>query len=269
MGALRISELAKLSGISASALRFYEDCGLLSAERTPSGYRVYDDETTERLAFISFAKSIGLTLREIRDLLPAWQSRECASMRARLAPLVNRQIADAERRRAELSDLDARLTRARDGLRSPAPDGPCTSECGCTAASGHPQPAIACTLTHDDLVERSTEWRAVLEQARYRSAIESRPTGVAFEIGFDNQTALVSSLAYLIAAEQQCCRFYTFVLHLSDDQVVLEVRAPQDATPLVNALFGGFPSPEPVSGCDRSASPTARRGESSRSRGTT
>jgi DNA-binding transcriptional MerR regulator len=65
----RISELARRTGVSASTLRFYEQAGLLSAARTASGYRVYDEQAVRRLEFVGAAKLLGLPLEEIRDLL--------------------------------------------------------------------------------------------------------------------------------------------------------------------------------------------------------
>ncbi|MFC0451304.1 MerR family transcriptional regulator [Rhodococcus jostii] len=65
MGTYRISQLADISEVPATTLRFYETAGLLSAERTASGYRVYGDGAVERLAFISSATHLGLPLEEI------------------------------------------------------------------------------------------------------------------------------------------------------------------------------------------------------------
>ncbi|MFM9700927.1 MerR family transcriptional regulator [Streptomyces europaeiscabiei] len=67
MASDRISQLAERSGVPATTLRFYEDAGLLPADRTPSGYRVYGEDAVERLAFISSAKLLGLALNEIRE----------------------------------------------------------------------------------------------------------------------------------------------------------------------------------------------------------
>jgi DNA-binding transcriptional MerR regulator len=47
---MRISQLAERSGVPATTLRFYENAGLISAERTPSGYRSFGDEAMHRLA---------------------------------------------------------------------------------------------------------------------------------------------------------------------------------------------------------------------------
>jgi MerR family transcriptional regulator, redox-sensitive transcriptional activator SoxR len=62
---LTISEVARRSGVKASALRFYEDRGLISSERFGSGHRRYRRPVLRRIAFIVFAQRMGLTLEEI------------------------------------------------------------------------------------------------------------------------------------------------------------------------------------------------------------
>jgi MerR family transcriptional regulator, redox-sensitive transcriptional activator SoxR len=62
---LTIGELAARSGVAASALRFYEDRGLIRSERTAAGHRRYSRATIRRIAFIVFAQRVGLTLEEI------------------------------------------------------------------------------------------------------------------------------------------------------------------------------------------------------------
>jgi MerR family transcriptional regulator, redox-sensitive transcriptional activator SoxR len=62
---LTIGEVASRSGVAASALRFYEDRGLIRSERAGSGHRRYPRPVLRRIAFIVFAQRIGLTLDEI------------------------------------------------------------------------------------------------------------------------------------------------------------------------------------------------------------
>jgi MerR family transcriptional regulator, redox-sensitive transcriptional activator SoxR len=62
---LTISEVSKRSGVAASALRFYEDKGLIVSEREGSGHRRYHRSVLRRIAFIVFAQRIGLSLDEI------------------------------------------------------------------------------------------------------------------------------------------------------------------------------------------------------------
>ena len=65
-----IGTLARELGVNPRTLRFYEAERLLPRPaRTESGYRVYEDEAAERLTFIAKAKSLGLSLREIRQIL--------------------------------------------------------------------------------------------------------------------------------------------------------------------------------------------------------
>lgn len=71
---LTVGELAKRTGVATSALRFYEERGLLRSERNDSGHRRYPRYVARRVAFIVFAQRVGLTLEEIRaelDKLPA------------------------------------------------------------------------------------------------------------------------------------------------------------------------------------------------------
>ncbi|AEW97348.1 MULTISPECIES: redox-sensitive transcriptional activator SoxR [Streptomycetaceae] len=66
---LTIGELAARSGLATSALRYYEELGLLQAERTAGGQRRYPRATLRRLAFIRAAQQVGLSLDETREAL--------------------------------------------------------------------------------------------------------------------------------------------------------------------------------------------------------
>ena len=62
---MTIGEVARRSGVAASALRFYEDRGLISSERAGAGHRRYPRPVLRRIAFIVYAQRVGLTLQEI------------------------------------------------------------------------------------------------------------------------------------------------------------------------------------------------------------
>jgi MerR family redox-sensitive transcriptional activator SoxR len=62
---LTIGEVAERSGVAASALRFYEERGLIASERHGAGHRRYPRAVLRRIAFIVFAQKVGLTLEEI------------------------------------------------------------------------------------------------------------------------------------------------------------------------------------------------------------
>ncbi|WP_322054284.1 redox-sensitive transcriptional activator SoxR [Paraburkholderia bannensis] len=67
--AISIGELAKRSGVASSAIRFYEEQGLISSTRTAGGQRQYRRETLRRVGFIRAAQAVGLNLSEIRSAL--------------------------------------------------------------------------------------------------------------------------------------------------------------------------------------------------------
>ena len=116
---MRIGELAARSGLSAKAVRYYEEIGVLpEAARTPAGYRDYDEATVERIAFVRAAQAVGLTLGEIREIVALRDRGEtpCAHVLALLgerAAEVDRRIAELEGLRGDLARL-ARRARALD-----------------------------------------------------------------------------------------------------------------------------------------------------------
>lgn len=68
---MKIGELARRSGVSASRIRFYEEQGLLPpADRALNGYRDYGEETAARLETISLAQRLGFSLAEIKRITP-------------------------------------------------------------------------------------------------------------------------------------------------------------------------------------------------------
>ncbi|MBB6173521.1 MerR family redox-sensitive transcriptional activator SoxR [Nocardiopsis mwathae] len=68
---LTIGQLAERSGVPRSTLRYYEDRGLIRSERTPGNQRRYPRGTLRRLAFVSAAQRVGLTLDRIHEALAA------------------------------------------------------------------------------------------------------------------------------------------------------------------------------------------------------
>jgi MerR family redox-sensitive transcriptional activator SoxR len=69
MTELTIGELADRSGMAASAIRFYEDRGLVTSRRTTGNQRRYERAMLRRLAFIRTAQRVGLSLEEIEEAL--------------------------------------------------------------------------------------------------------------------------------------------------------------------------------------------------------
>ena len=120
MEGMRIGELARRSGVAPSALRYYEQVGLLpEPSRTMSGYRSYGDAVLERLSFIRSAQAVGLTLAEVRDVLGIRDAGE-APCRV-VTDLIERRHAEVRSRIAELSALEHELSRLRERAASLQP----------------------------------------------------------------------------------------------------------------------------------------------------
>lgn len=111
-----VSELSQRSGVPASTVRYYEREGLLPAERTRSGYRVFDERAEQRLGFITAAKRLRLPLPAIAELLLVWEADSCRSVKRDLRPAIQTRIDEAEAGIAELVRLRDDLVAARDRL---------------------------------------------------------------------------------------------------------------------------------------------------------
>ena len=105
---LTIGELAARSGLAPSALRFYESRGLIAAERSESGWRRYHRSVLRRLALISVAQQVGLSLEQVRLSLQDIPL-ESSPTRADWELL-------SDRWRLQLDDRIAQLERLRDDL---------------------------------------------------------------------------------------------------------------------------------------------------------
>jgi MerR family transcriptional regulator, copper efflux regulator len=120
--------------IDRSALRYYEGIGLVEpSTRTGAGYRLYNDNTLARLAFIARAKQLGCSLEEITDLAGIWDGERCGPVQKRFHDLVTTKLTAAERQIAELTALADQLRHAAAQLAGPAVDGPCDEGCACLA----------------------------------------------------------------------------------------------------------------------------------------
>jgi MerR family redox-sensitive transcriptional activator SoxR len=106
---LTIGEVSRRSGIASSALRFYEQRGLITSERAGSGHRRYPRPVLRRIAFIVFAQRIGLRLDEISAELAKLPPQHAPSRRdwSRLSRTWTSRI---DQRIAELERLKIGLT---------------------------------------------------------------------------------------------------------------------------------------------------------------
>lgn len=102
---IRIGELARRSGVSVRALRYYEEQGLLKPVRSPAGQRHYEEEAVDRVAFLQDMFAAGLSSRNIAALLPCVDSGHTDSEQRRMLR------AERERIHAQCARLEAALQR--------------------------------------------------------------------------------------------------------------------------------------------------------------
>jgi DNA-binding transcriptional MerR regulator len=140
----RIGELAAAAGVSVDTLRYYERERLLPAPtRTAGGFRLYPPETAERLRFIKQAQQIGLSLREIKQLLDPDNCR-CSAVR----DVIAERLAEVDERLQELTSfrntLQTALDRCEQTLgRSKKAPCPVVRRLGTTELTPVPPPAAA------------------------------------------------------------------------------------------------------------------------------
>ena len=132
METLPIGQVSARSGIAPSALRYYEQQGLIEATRTPGGARRYQRSVLRRLAFVRAAQNVGLSLAEIKAAL--------GTLPPGRPPTIKDWARLSEAWRDRLDEQIGALTKLRDGLTS------CIG-CGClsltTCALSNPSDVAA------------------------------------------------------------------------------------------------------------------------------
>lgn len=106
---ITISEVARRSGVAASALRYYEERGLLTSQRSGAGHRRFPREVLRRVAFIVYAQRLGLTLEEIGVELAKLPENRVPN-RHDWSRLMSTWQARVQARIAELKRLEESLT---------------------------------------------------------------------------------------------------------------------------------------------------------------
>src|ERR1700754_3176320 len=106
---LTITEVSRRSGVASSALRFYEERGLIHSDRAGSGHRRYRRDVLRRVAFIVFAQRIGMTLDEVGEELAKLpgdrvpEGPDWAKLSAGWGGRIDAHIAERQRLRAGLT----------------------------------------------------------------------------------------------------------------------------------------------------------------------
>lgn len=107
---MTIGQVARKTGLRASAIRFYEKAGLLPKPARSGGQRRYDHLILDRLAVLRFAKQCGFTLQEIRLLLGGF--RDDAPLSLRVRNMAARKIQELDELSRRIQVMKTTLSRA-------------------------------------------------------------------------------------------------------------------------------------------------------------
>ncbi len=104
---MNIGIAARKSGLPAKTIRYYEDIGLVRADRKPNGYRDYSEDHLNVLQFLARARSLGFSIDECRRLLSLYEDSDRAS--ADVKVLAMSHIQDVEKKIEELQNMRTSL----------------------------------------------------------------------------------------------------------------------------------------------------------------
>jgi len=100
---MNIGNAARQSGLPPKTIRYYEDIGLLTADRAANGYRDYSSEDVHRLRFVQRSRSLGFSVEECRQLLSLYSDRDRAS--SDVKAIASEKLGEIDRKIAELTGL--------------------------------------------------------------------------------------------------------------------------------------------------------------------
>ena len=122
---LQVGEVSRQLGLNPQTLYFYERIGLIPPpQRTESGYRLFSQQDMDRLAFITRAKALGLSLDEIKDILALKDGRSltCQAVHDRLAV----KLTQIEQQIQQLQALQGELRPLLERCQAANPNNACT-----------------------------------------------------------------------------------------------------------------------------------------------
>ncbi|MEY3648871.1 MAG: hypothetical protein RLZ13_1756 [Bacteroidota bacterium] len=106
-----INELAKKTGLSTHTIRFYEKSGLIEGKQVPTvksnNYFHYDEVTVEKLEFISDAKSVGFTIKEIGQILDAWYNNKFT--KTQKLEILDEKLISLEQKLKEIKEMKKQI----------------------------------------------------------------------------------------------------------------------------------------------------------------
>ena len=120
---MNVSEVAQRSGLPSKTIRYYEDIGLISPQRSQNGYRHFRDSDLHKLAFLGRARTLGFSIEDCRHLVALWENKSRAS--ADVRALAQSHLAQIEEKIAGLQSMrDTLGALVRDCAGNARPDCP-------------------------------------------------------------------------------------------------------------------------------------------------
>ena len=118
---IRIGDLTTATGVKPRTIRFYEAKGLLPPpRRSEAGYRLYEQQDVQLLSLIRSARSLGLSIQDVGELVMATQHESCGSFQGKAARLIVAKMEQVEWKILEMTTLKRELKRAMQNLAIPA-----------------------------------------------------------------------------------------------------------------------------------------------------
>lgn len=109
---LTIGQASAQSGVSAKMIRHYEELGLVTSARTAAGYRLYNSQQLQQLAFIRKARDLGFSSHRIKELLLLWQNPARPSREVK--QLANQHLAEISAKIDQLQQMQLLLQQLAD-----------------------------------------------------------------------------------------------------------------------------------------------------------
>jgi MerR family Zn(II)-responsive transcriptional regulator of zntA len=113
-----INELSKKTGLSTHTIRFYEKSGLIEGKQNEevksNNYFHYDEVTVEKLEFISDAKSVGFTIREIGQMIDAWYNQKYT--KEQKLEILDDKLISLEQKMKEIKEMKKQIIEFKDDV---------------------------------------------------------------------------------------------------------------------------------------------------------
>lgn len=100
---MNIGQASELSGLPAKTIRYYEEIGLVKADRKDNGYRDYNDTHVHKLGFLKRARNLGFAVEECRNLLSLYEDTERSSIDVKR--LAQSKVEEIDQKISELKGL--------------------------------------------------------------------------------------------------------------------------------------------------------------------